>query len=194
MARAVASDHLSVFRFHVEAIGTFGQQFLKGNTPQSGFASVSLPEPSVEVIDYAEGQHNWWKKIPGQVAFDTITLRRGVARRDAAFWNWLSTVILGTGSFRATVEIKHYSRLLPGSVEAAAVSAGAGNAFGNAILGSFPRSGQIPVDTTPARIYRLHEAWPTRCKLASDLDASSGDVAVAELELAYEHLDLDVIE
>lgn len=192
MARGVASDVLSVFRFHVDAVGTFGQRFLGDS--QAGFASVTVPEASLETIEYREGQHTFTKKLPGVPSFDTVTLRRGVARRDGAFWDWISKIIYGNGSFRASVEIKHYARDRPNDLEAETVSIGAGSAFGNAVLGSTTRAGRIALDATPARIYRVLEAFPVRCKLAGDLDASDGNIAIAELELAYEYIEMDVIE
>lgn len=167
MARALADDVLSVFRFHVEAVGTFGQSYLGG--PQAGFQSVTVPEISLETVEYREGQHMWTKKLPGIPSTDTITLQRGVVRRDAHFFNWMMTVVLGNGSFRAAVLIKHYSR--------------------TALDGS-----RISVDAVPSRIYRVFQAFPVRCKLAADFDASASEVSVAELELAYESVEMEVVE
>lgn len=192
--RAVATDVLSVFRFQVDAIGTFGARFLDTGNPQAGFVSVTVPEISVETIEYREGHHTYTKRLPGIPTMEPITLRRGVVRRDSAFWNWMKTVIEGSGSFRATVEIKHYSRARPGDLQAAAVSAGSGNPLGDKLLSSFPRSGLISPDTVPARIYRVVEAFPVRCKLASDLEASDGSVSIAELDLAYEYIEMDLNE
>jgi phage tail-like protein len=42
----------------------------------------------------------------------------------------------------------------------------------------------------PARKYKLLEAMPSSVKVASDLDAQSGDISLAELVVAYEGLDL----
>jgi phage tail-like protein len=167
VARAHADDVLSVFRFHVEAVGTFGQNYL--GSGQAGFQSVTVPEISLDTVEYREGQHMWTKKLPGIPSTDTITLRRGVVRRDAKFFNWMMTVVLGQGSFRAELLIKHYSR--------------------SALDGS-----RIAVDAIPARIYQVSQAFPVRCKLAADFDASAGEVSVAELELAYEYVEMEVIE
>lgn len=43
----------------------------------------------------------------------------------------------------------------------------------------------------PAREYTLLEAMPERVKVASDLDALSGDISLAEMDLSYEGLDLE---
>lgn len=42
----------------------------------------------------------------------------------------------------------------------------------------------------PARKYSLLEAMPERVKISSDLDALSGDISLAELDIAFEGLDL----
>lgn len=42
----------------------------------------------------------------------------------------------------------------------------------------------------PARKYVLLESMPTRVKVSADLDALSGDISIAELDVAYEGLDL----
>lgn len=43
----------------------------------------------------------------------------------------------------------------------------------------------------PSRIYKLLEAMPSRVKVASDLDALSGDVSIADLDVEFEGLDLE---
>ena len=43
----------------------------------------------------------------------------------------------------------------------------------------------------PARKYILLEAMPERVKVAADLDALSGDISLAEMDLSFEGLDLE---
>lgn len=43
----------------------------------------------------------------------------------------------------------------------------------------------------PARKYILLEAMPERVKVSSDLDALSGDISLAEMDIAFEGLDLE---
>lgn len=42
----------------------------------------------------------------------------------------------------------------------------------------------------PARKYSLLEAMPERVKVSSDLDALSGDISLAEMDIAFEGMDL----
>ena len=43
----------------------------------------------------------------------------------------------------------------------------------------------------PAKVYRLNEAFATRTKLAGDLDATSSDVSISEMDISFEFLQLD---
>jgi phage tail-like protein len=43
---------------------------------------------------------------------------------------------------------------------------------------------------SPSRTYKLLEAMPSRVKVASDLDALSGDVSIASIDIEHEGLDL----
>lgn len=45
----------------------------------------------------------------------------------------------------------------------------------------------------PARKYILLEAMPERVKVATDLDALSGDISLAEMDLSFEGLDLEEV-
>lgn len=44
---------------------------------------------------------------------------------------------------------------------------------------------------SPSRKYLLLECMPSRVKIASDLDALSGDVSMAEMDVAFEGFDLE---
>lgn len=49
-----------------------------GTGQVSGFSEVTLPEGSIDVIEYREGGDARVRKIPGQAKYSTITLKRGV--------------------------------------------------------------------------------------------------------------------
>jgi hypothetical protein len=42
-------------------------------------------------------------------------------------------------------------------------------------------------DATAAKTYKVYEAFPSTHKVATDLDANSGDISIMELNVAYEH-------
>jgi hypothetical protein len=81
----------------------------------------------------------------------------------------VSIVAHGEGEYRADIEIYHYNR----SVLQKAVPNWAG--------------GTEPTGGYGGRKYTLHEAFPIRCKIAGDLDASSSDISVQEIDVAFEY-------
>lgn len=124
--------------------------------PVAGFQSVGTPEYSIDPVEYREGTYTFTRKYPGVPTTSAITLQNGVARRDSDFYNWAMAVIEG-GPYRTDIEIWHFHRV---------------DTFG--------------IRGAPSRVYRLLNAFPTRCKIASDLDSTASDVSLQELDLEWE--------
>jgi len=62
---------------------------------QAGFAEVVMPEGSVVVIQYREGnERNTVRKMPGPVSYGNIILRWGCTN-SAELYNWWKTVVDG---------------------------------------------------------------------------------------------------
>jgi len=166
-------------RFWVNVTGVGGVNLLNtalnGTSPQAGFSTCSTPEATTEAVEYKEGHYVYTRKYPGNPTVSDISMQRGVAKVDSSFWSWLKTVIEG-GEYRADVAINHYHRdtALPG------LGAGKGNLQG------------IDLTAKPARQYLVKEAFPTRHKVAGDMDATASEVSIQDLDLAYE--EFDVIE
>lgn len=173
MARPVAEDFLHSMRFHVEIIdGTrpdagFGP-------PEAGFSMCSVPEATTEAVEYKEGTYIYTRKQPGNTTFAAISLSRGVAITDSAFWTWMKIVIEGAGEYRQDIRIKHYHReeALPGS----------GDVTANLTA--------IPTSVPAARTYEVFNAFPSRHKVAGDLDATASEISIMELDLEFEYFNL----
>ena len=177
--RAQDSDYLHNFRFLAAATNTAGVNRLTvDGRAQAGFNSVTTPEATVEVAEYKEGQDIYTQKYPGNPTVNDITLSRGVARSDSAFWSWVRQVIEGTGAYRATLTISHLHRV-------------------EALTRAFPAEGienvtRIPEDAE-GMVYHLFQAFPTRHKVAADLDATSSDVSLMELDVAFESFEVEYL-
>ncbi len=178
MARAQSTDFLHSMKFHVDVVSAGGENLLAvpGN-PQAGFSNVTVPEVSVEAVEYKEGLDIYTRKYPGNPTVNEVTLSKGTAVSDSAFWHWLRTVVEGSGEYRADVDIQHFHRQdaltrLPTS------------------LGSEENLTVINTDT-PGRIYHLKEAFPMRHKIAGDLDATASEISIMELDLAIEHVEVE---
>ena len=177
MARPVSTDFLHSMRFHVTAQVTGGTSPLDNASvsPSAGFMSVSTPEATVEAVEYREGLYNFPRKFPGNTTVSDVTMQKGVARGDGTFWLWLKLVISGNGEYRADVTINHFDRSVL-----------------NSSLPSYSAVNAARTATAPgaARQYVLYEAFPIRHKVAADLDASTSDISIMELDIAYEYFDI----
>jgi phage tail-like protein len=178
MARPVSDDFLHSMRFHVEVIDGSVAPTERLGAPEAGFSMCSVPEATVEPVEYKEGTYIYTRKQPGNTTFADISLSRGVAITDSAFWRWIKTVIEGAGNYREDVRIKHYHReeALPGS----------GDVTTNLTA--------IPTSVDAARTYEVFEAFPSRHKVAGDLDATASEISIMELDLAFEYFNLIINE
>jgi len=162
MARAVSTDPLHNFRFHVRTETEQGQ--FSGDEGEAGFQSVTLPEVSVESVEYREGTYTYTRKYPGVPTVTDITLMRGVTKTDTSFWTWLMAAVEG-GEYRTNLTIYHWHR--------------DGKTHGSL------------ADLNAARKYNCYECMPMRVKPAADLDATSSEVALAEMDVALEYFEIE---
>lgn len=182
MARPKNQDFLRNMRFFVTIVDVGGNGaadlLSTGNDvakPQTGFSAVTTPELTVESVEYREGHYLYARKFPGNTTTNDITLSRGVSGKDSAFYTWIMRVIEGGDQYRADLDIMHYGReaTQPGQSQP-----GKQSSIANLSAVTNPRS------------YRIYEAFPIRHKFGADLDATSSDVSIMELDLAYEHAEV----
>lgn len=185
MVRPVTEDFLHSMRFHVTVleaspVGGNPAGYLEGGqravgTPHAGFSACTTPEASLEAVDYKEGNHVYTRKYAGTPTVSDITMSRGVARQDSSFWDWMKSAIeggpiVGTGSYRADLQIDHYhrDRFLAGGPDKQIID----------LTNSGPE---------PGRRYTCRECFPIRHKVAADLDATASEISVMELDVAMEY-------
>jgi len=171
MARPVAEDFLHSMRFHVEVVDGSRPDASFG-PPEAGFSMCSVPEATAEAVEYKEGTYIYTRKQPGNTTFADISMSRGVAITDSAFWQWMKIVIEGAGEYRQDIRIKHYHR----------EEALTGDVAGNLTA--------IPIEREAARTYVIFNAFPSRHKVAGDLDATASEISIMELDLAFEYYNL----
>ena len=185
MARPETTDFLQNFRFHVKVAAvssdapnfdplTYKQSDGPGIGGEAGFQSVSIPDVTIESTEYREGTYKYTKKFPGPPTIGDVSLMRGVVRNDTKFFEWAISTISG-GAYRADIDILQFSRSpLP-------------------VAASISSNEYSSVDTQPpARIYHCYNCLPTRAKPAGDLDATSGEVSMAECDFALEYFTVEV--
>lgn len=188
MPRPAASDPLHAFRFHARSVNPpsisgAGSDILQpdgtefgyhiGDGVEAGFNSITMPEITVEHAEYREGIRVYTMKFPGVPTIAEITLNRGVARYDTAFFNWVLAAIEGN-EYRSDIVVYHVQR--PADEHTADTSKGPNiDVTGEGII---------------SKQYNLYECSPARVKIAGDLDASTSDVSLAELDVSFERFDI----
>lgn len=177
MARGVATDFIHSMRYQVVIADPNVATFSPSGRADAGFTTVTTPEATIEAVEYKEGTFVYTRKYPGNPTVSDISLSRGVARADSTFWDWLRRVIEGSGEYRADIDINHFHR--EDALLRARDQTGTEGNFTN-----------INLDT-PARIYHVKEAFPIRHKVAGDLDATASEISIMEIDLAYEHFDVE---
>ena len=135
----------------------------------AGFNNVTTPEVSVESVDYREGNRTYTKKQPGVPTVEAATFTKGIARTDSSFWDWLKTKLLGGQPYRADIDIKAYGQSQPGA-------------------------GVTGINDMVLRQVTCLDCFPTRVKLIGDLDATSSDINIQEIECSVEEVLLSGVD
>ena len=169
MARPQSSDYLQNFRFQARVVD--GADFFAFNPGavgvegEAGFQSISFPERTFEVSEYREGTFKYTKKQAGVPSFSDVSFMRGMVFSDTGFYDW-GVASLGGAEYRADIAIyvDQRANVSPGIAE--------------------------KLSQGPARTLILREAFPIRDKPGGDLDATSSEIHIAEIDCAIEWFEL----
>lgn len=165
MPRLQVQDPLQGFRFHVTA----GDQnfdpigFTDADSGEAGFQSVTTPEMSLESVEYREGIWTYTRKFSGIPTMNTLTFTRGVYMKDTAFHDWVRGAAEGS-EYVTDLIIYHWHRV--------------------------GKDVDKTSDATQARQYIIRNAIPVRVKVAADLDSTSSEVSLAELDVDFENFEM----
>lgn len=163
MARAQATDFYHTHKFHLLDDKGGTTQFL---TTAAGFNTLTIPEYSLDVVEYKEGIWTYRRKYPGDVTVSDVSMTRGVAKKDTQFFNWVVACIEGN-EYRTDLQIRHFHR---DDVK------GLGTKDYSEVAGK--------------RVIKLYEALPIRVKLGTDFDSMSAEVSIQELDVAVERIEI----
>ena len=201
MGRSAATDPLHAFRFHARMVpgdaspvngiagaadadvlqpAEAGTGFIAGQGAEAGFQSITSPEVTQEIAEYREGIRTYTQKYGGVPSVNDITFIRGCARFDTAFFSWILAAIEGD-EYRGDVSVFHVQR----PKRSLAITEGAGGSVQMA-------ASEIELTDENTKRYILRDAFPTRVKIAGDLDASTSDVSLTEMDVAYERFDVEL--
>lgn len=125
----------------------------------AGFNNVTTPEVSLEIAEYREGNRIYTIKQTGVPTVEACTLQRGIAQKERNFADWILRKALGGLQYRTQLSIEVYAQ-----------------------------DQDAKTDKSPIREITCKEALPTRVKLIGDLDATSSDINIQEVEAACEEV------
>ena len=131
----------------------------------AAFSEVTGVEASVDVIEFRQGNANSLApvKIPGLVKHGNVTLKFGYTL-DSAFKTWIQECVSETRGEMPRNRVQ---------IELIDINGGA--------------PATIAENVSGARVWVLSNAWVTKYS-APDLNASTSEVAIESVELAYEEL------
>ena len=166
MARIRLADLMQNHRFWLmDVVPSATAPYLVLGTPFLGFNSITAPEYTAEVDEIKQLNSMYKRHAYSGGSVGPITLTRGVRGYDDTMWNWMMRAIRGFDMTNRNLLLLHFTSI--GATDS-----------------------DIPVDAweaaafLPGKAYLLWDCIPTRYKAGSDFDAMSGEVSIAELELA----------
>ncbi len=162
LARSATQDPFHSNRFVlVLRSGPFAVGFFDS---LASFQAISLPEQSIETLEYSEGIYTYSRLYPGRSSFGTVTCSRGVVKGDSGLGRWIRRTAEGW-NYRATLAIHHFHR--------------------SDVAG---RTSYLDKGIDPSRAIVLMNCFPIRFKPGSDFDAMSAEISVEEIEFAVERI------
>jgi phage tail-like protein len=133
--------------------------------PVAGFQSVSTPDISVDPAEYREGVYRWTQKYPGVQTVGELSLMKGTFKRESDFFDWVLRVINGgVAEYRTDLMVQE-----------------------------FHITDEFGIEGSPSRIMRARECWPSTVKPMADKDSTGSEVAIQELTVTIEEIEIELI-
>lgn len=166
MARSHLGDLLQNYAFWLVDIDPSARPpfFVLGG-PLYGFNTVTHPEISVETEEITQMNSPWKVRSFAGADVGAITLSRGVRFYDSSMYSWIDRYIEGTDVGQRNLLLLHNMSASLGEIPSA------------------PTPDFIEIFRIPGKAWLLWDCVPTRYKAGSDLDGTSGDVAISEIDI-----------
>ena len=139
----------------------------------SGFQSITMPEITGETESVSQICSPYRVNYNRTYTYNALTLLRGVTSYDSSFYRWMYRSMRGEDRVQRDFLLLHFSNvgILPSGEP---LQTGIAQNIGLGNLETLRAFGKG---------FYLWNCIPTRYKAGSDLDASSGDVSIAELDI-----------
>lgn len=179
MARSRDTDPLQGYSFWLcDITPSTKQPFVVLGPAYAGFRSASLPTLTASTQQVAPMNAYYPRHYYSSFEVGSITLQRGVLRHDSSFYQWMMRSMYGNDRSQRDILLLHLT--------------------GTDLLGvanDTPKGGSYEDAATPAGLlyvdavrsvgkgYILYDCIPTRYSAGSELDATSADIVMQEIEL-----------
>lgn len=173
MARSRIADLLQSHRFWLMDIvpsATF--PFYVLGSPLMGFQSITAPEYTAEAEEIKQLNSMYKRHAYSGGSVGPITLTRGVRGYDDTMWQWMYRAIKGMESTNRHLLLIQYANIDAANIGPFDLD-----------VPDLPTNAWEYVSFVPAKAWMLWDSIPVRYKGASDFDAMSGEVSVAELDI-----------
>jgi phage tail-like protein len=182
VARARYTDHLNVSKFQLLDVSFSIPMVL---LPLFGFRSVSFPQLSLSYKQVKEGNYEYPRNTTVERAEITaMTLEQGVSLINSDFWDWIRKAVTSKVPKKNLLLIQFTSlNPTPPLLNQSALS----KVPGASSLGGF---GVFEDGTRiPGKAWMLYNCRPLSYKPGTDLDAMSGEISLATLEIQPEEIE-----
>jgi phage tail-like protein len=169
MARAQNTDVFQTFKFQV--VDKNGGDVL-GSKAEGGFSTCSMPQLTLDVIEYKEGIHTYRRKYPGIPTVSDVTLTRGRALKRSSLHRWALACVNGN-EYRTDLIINVFHRQ-------------------DYLTGVNDTSGDLSLLAQPNATLKINlkQCFASDFRPGADLDAQASDVFVEELVVTCESFDI----
>jgi len=179
MARKRITDMMQTHRFWLlDVVPSIARPFYVLGSPFLGFSNITMPEYTAEVDEIKQVNSMFKKYAYSGGSVGVITLSRGVRAWEDSMWEWMFRALKGTEVTERHLLLLQFTSL--------------GNALANDAGLDTAEALGVPlglwegVSFAPGKAWLLWNCIPTRYKAGSDLDAMSGEVSIAELDIQPE--------
>lgn len=190
MARSRFLDHLQSHAFHLaDVTPSLAPPFYTlGMGAPVSFSSCSMPEISLEIESFRQISSMYQTHVVSAATVAPISLSRGVLSIDSTLYRWINRSIMGSDRVHRDLCLLHASSLAPLHNLGEDYKQGDGVTPANGSVKLGADAGAYGMFRALGKGFILHNCIPTRYKAGTDLDATSGEVSVAELEVQPEYV------
>lgn len=170
MARSRETDPLQGYAFWLcDITPSTKQPFTVLGPLYAGFRSVTLPTLTASTQSIAPINSYYPRHYYTSFEVGSITLQRGVLRTDSSFYQWMTRSMYGNDRSQRDLLLLHLTSM--DMLDRVTYDAGPSG------------FGYVEAVRSVGKGYILYDCIPTRYSAGGDLDATSADIVVQEIEV-----------